>query len=66
MKISDLRIILSAIPAEHDGAEVVVWLPGSKIDLAQAFMTYDKETNTIMVEGDLREGSALIRRDDWS
>ena len=61
MKVSDLKIVVASLPPDVDDFEVVVWLPGSKIDLTTSFMSPDRPKKTIMVEGNLRPGSALCR-----
>jgi hypothetical protein len=44
---------------------VKVWLPGSRISLTGSTMLLDPEAKrTVMVEGNVEEGSALISESD--
>lgn len=56
MTIKELRDSLALIGKGHDSKEVVVWLPGSKIDLGTSLFFRGDEIN---VEGNVRPGSAL-------
>jgi hypothetical protein len=64
MTIKELRAILKKIDTKHDDDPVIVWLPGSRIDLSA--MTYATLKNDVFgkeralfLEGNVREGSAL-------
>jgi len=60
MTIKELRKALSFLDKGHDDKQLVVWLPGSKIDLDTSFMLRASSIgDEILVEGNLREGSAL-------
>lgn len=53
MTVGELRRALSAV---NDQARVVVWLPGSRIDL---FGVMHVSRGDLLIEGGVREGSAL-------
>jgi hypothetical protein len=60
--IKQLRAALRNVHTRHDNKEVEVWLPGSRIYLAQpgdsppAFFEHEGK---MLIEGNLRPGSAL-------
>lgn len=60
--IGELRDALAKVDRKHDGQTVAVWLPGSRIDIAgpirlgPAVGHFPAE---MLIEGNLREGSAL-------
>jgi len=55
MTVATLKAALATIP---DDARVMVWLPGSRIDVVGVTaLTLNKDY--VMLEGNLREGSAL-------
>jgi hypothetical protein len=56
MTLKELRESIAQIGTGHDNKQVVIWLPGSKIDLQTTLMLRDNE---IMIEGNVRAGSAL-------
>jgi hypothetical protein len=56
MTVKQLRDALAQLGAGHDNKKVVIWLPGSRIDLNTSLFLREGE---IHVEGNLREGSAL-------
>lgn len=56
MTVKELRDSLKLLGKGHDNAEVVIWLPGSKIDLSTTLMLRD---GAILIEGNVRPGSAL-------
>ena len=56
MTLKELRESIAQIGIGHDNKEVVIWLPGSKIDLQTTLMLRDGE---ILIEGNVRAGSAL-------
>lgn len=59
MTLGDLRKHLEKIDAGHDGLEVQVWLPGSKIRLSPMLPT--PYAGKILIEGNVEPGSALDR-----
>jgi len=61
MTIKELRAALDRVPTVYDDKNVVVWLPGSKIDLSNFAMALPAslEEGEIWVEGNVRAGSAL-------
>lgn len=66
LTIKELREALAAIPASCDDQPIVVWLPGSRIDLTgtpRAFVPSSWNTlddkPCLLIEGNLREGSVL-------
>jgi hypothetical protein len=59
MTVAQLRERLSCISAEHDNAPVTVWLPGSRIDLAGFITLKANLDGEVLIEGNLRPGSAL-------
>lgn len=56
MTLKELRESIAQIGPGHDNKPVVIWLPGSRIDLQATLMLRDGE---IMIEGNVRAGSAL-------
>jgi hypothetical protein len=58
MTLKDLREAIAQIGTGHDNKPVVVWLPGSKIDLNNTLMLRD---GLIMIEGNVRPGSAILK-----
>jgi hypothetical protein len=56
MTLKALREAVAQMGTGHDDKQVVVWLPGSKIDLESTLFLYD---GLIMIEGNVRAGSAL-------
>lgn len=64
MTIRELRAELAKIDPAFDSNHVVVWLPGSVIDLGNTFMfkgVPSTKHGGIMIEGNVRAGSALDR-----
>lgn len=62
MKLSTLKKAIAALPANlDDDSDVVIWLPGSIIDLSdnggKVFISDPKRG--LMIEGNVRPGSAL-------
>lgn len=74
MTLGELRAALALIGAGHDHKPVVVWLPGSKIDLNSKLWLAGEMapdgSGAVAIEGNVRPGSALsgilrdILRDD--
>lgn len=56
MTIGDLRRLLAGVHSKHDHQPFVIWLPGSRIDVAGQFIVMPDE---VMLEGNLRPGSVL-------
>lgn len=60
--VSQLRGALSELSTDFDDTPIVVWLPGSIIDLGgadnQPIMGVS-DPRGVLIEGDVREGSAL-------
>lgn len=55
MTLGELRKALEQIGTGHDGKQVEVWLPGSRIVLSNTFICGDD----ILIEGNVKAGSAL-------
>ena len=60
MTLKDLREALALLGTGHDNKPVVVWLPGSHIDLETTLFLRD---GAVMIEGNVRPGSALDTTD---
>ncbi len=58
MKLRQLRAALAKVDASHDDKEVLVWLPGSIIDLGEGLMSITDKRG-VLIEGNVRRGSAL-------
>lgn len=58
LTVAKLRHIVANMPTCLDDRPVVIWLPGSRIDLSCAGYIFD-EDGAVMIEGDVRVGSAL-------
>lgn len=58
MTVNQLKEALNRIPAEYGELPVSIWLPGSRVDLHQ-LMGLTPKADEILIEGNLREGSAL-------
>jgi hypothetical protein len=59
MTLNQLREALNNIETKYGNCPVTVWLPGSRVDLA-GLITPDKPSyGELLIEGNLREGSAL-------
>lgn len=56
MTIGDLRKLLAEFDPKHDHKTLAIWLPGSRIDVHGPFLDMG---NAVLLEGNLREGSAL-------
>ena len=72
MTLKQLRSALAALDTKYDDCRVVVWLPGSRIDLGSAFMNegllpyvdahfFEAEGtgSVLLIEGNVQPGSAL-------
>lgn len=59
MKIKQLRDQLVDLDRRHDDKDVTIWLPGSRIDLCNSLMMVREGDGEIMIEGNVRRGSAL-------
>ena len=62
MKVKELKAALAKLDAKYDDKDVVVWLPGSRIDLTGTPKVYHADKGlppALLIEGNLREGSAL-------
>ena len=59
MKIKELREWIALTDAAHDQCDVEVWLPGSRIILTANPGQTMRTGNTILIEGNVKPGSAL-------
>lgn len=59
MTVRQLREALAKIDRMYDDIPVVIWLPGSRIDLHQFMGSTVGNNGELLIEGNLREGSAL-------
>ena len=55
MNVKELKAAFDKLGAEHEGKEVKVWLPGSRIYLTGVFLN----GSTVLIEGNVEPGSAL-------
>jgi hypothetical protein len=58
MTVRALAEALAELVEKHGDVPVTIWLPGSKIDLHQ-MIGYYPHTGEVLIEGNVREGSAL-------
>lgn len=58
MTIGELRKALTAIPLDRDDEDIIVWLPGSRVNLEPDIIYY-KKYKAFLIEGNLEPGSAL-------
>lgn len=56
--VKQLRDALAALGPAYDDKEVLVWLPGSRIELATTILPALR-TEGVLIEGNVRAGSAL-------
>jgi hypothetical protein len=56
--VKQVRDELMKLDPALDDHQLVVWLPGSKIDLHGTALVM-KNTTEVLIEGNVREGSAL-------
>ena len=56
MTLNQLRAALDRIENKYGNVPVVVWLPGSRIDLHQMIDLKPNRNGEILIEGNLREG----------
>lgn len=60
MTIKELREALALLTVKDDAKQLVVWLPGSRIDLCSKLMIRDVPgCDEVLIEGNVRPGSAL-------
>lgn len=59
MTIKQLRAALAQLSSSDDDKKVVIWLPGSRIDLEGYIMPVADKNGDLMIEGNVRAGSAL-------
>jgi hypothetical protein len=60
MTVKELREALDKLGRGYDSRDIIVWLPGSKIDLQPSiFVRANEHKGDVMIEGNVRPGSAL-------
>lgn len=60
MTLGELRAIVGRFEQAHDGTEVKVWLPGSRISLNEmGNLGLMPKDGVLLIEGNVDEGSAL-------
>ena len=58
MKVKELKKLLDKLPSRMDDHDVVVWLPGSRIELSGSVRGHGISAKEVLIEGNLRPGSA--------
>lgn len=59
MTLRELKKQLASIDPKYDDVAITVWLPGSRVDLASVMLRSPGKDGELLIEGNVRRGSAL-------